>query len=318
MVFVQQHKAQDDPALEADRSSLKEVPMTSAHPAAGETEITAVSQEEKQQARLSAKANLKALLQEHNRSAKHPDVVQAIEELQTLNPTEDAALDPNIEGDFHSLTKPAFPGRLKQDPDNDHIDQYTLGRMSFNIFQPKDLVCTIRKIGNTVKRVLEGESKDDSQIRSYEYPLVTEMIVHTPKGDFPAVLRMDAQCSNEKQPKNRLGVTFVGGTMCPSYEVRSNLTKLAQWKEVFANAYKKAEEERSYLSAVMNYTFKWMFKLSTPSDEEAMKNDYAAVHFEMKRCPHGYFDVLYLDEDLRITRGNRGTVVIAERDGFRN
>ena len=39
-----------------------------------------------------------------------------------------------------------------------------------------------------------------------------------------------------------------------------------------------------------------------------------SVSFEMKRCPHGYIDVLYLDEDLRITRGNRGTIVIVERD----
>jgi hypothetical protein len=125
---------------------------------------------------------------------------------------------------------------------------------------------------------------------------------------------MEAQCSSEKQPKNRLGVTFVGGTMCPAHEVRSDSAKLALWKEVFANAYKKAEEERSYISAAMNYIFEWLFKLSTPTDEEAMKNDYTAVSFEMKRCPHGYIDVLYVDEDLRITRGNRGTVVVVARD----
>jgi hypothetical protein len=279
-----------------------------------ETTTRSTGDDGKQHALASAKANLKALLLQHNRSAKHPDVLRAIEELQALNPPEDAAVDANLEGDFHSLTKPEFPGRIKQDPENDHIDQYTLGRMSFNIFQPKDLVCTIRKTKNTLKLVENGKEGNDSESRTFAYPLVTEIVVHTDKGDFPAFLRMQAQCSSDKQPKNRLGVTFVGGTLCPAHQVRDDSTKLALWKQVFENAYRKAAEEQSYFSAAMSYVFKWLFKLSTPSDQEAMKNDYTAVSFEMKRCPHGYIDILYLDEDLRITRGNRGTVVIVERD----
>lgn len=35
--------------------------------------------------------------------------------------------------------------------------------------------------------------------------------------------------------------------------------------------------------------------------------------YEMPRAPEGYLDILFLDEDLRVTRGNRGSIVIAER-----
>ena len=34
----------------------------------------------------------------------------------------------------------------------------------------------------------------------------------------------------------------------------------------------------------------------------------------MKRVIHGYFDILFLDEDMRITKGNRGSIVIMTRE----
>jgi len=265
-----------------------------------------------------AKVHLKDMLAKHNRSAKHPEVAKAVEVLSALNPTEDAALSPHFEGTFVSLTRPEFPGRIKQEKENEHLDQFTLGRMSFNIFQPKDLVCTITGTRNILKRSLQEEDKadgDDSSHtgRTFSYPLETHMLIHSPKGDFPAALQMEAFCSSAKQPKNRLGVAFIGGKMVPGVEIRSDPNKLALWKEVFADAYKKADAERSYLSRLMLFFFQWMFQLTTPTDKEAEQNADSSVHFEMKRCPHGYIDILYLDEDLRITRGNRGTIVIVER-----
>ncbi|CAB9519540.1 PAP_fibrillin [Seminavis robusta] len=288
------------------------------------TDSTAsLSDDEQQTALATAKANLKALLAKHDRSAKHPEVEKAIEELSALNPTKDAAMSPFLEGSFVSLTRPEFPGRLKQEPGKEHLDQYTLGRMSFNIFQPGKLVCTVNSTQNDLilapakqeESDKENQNNDssDGESRTYTYPLSTNIIIHTEKGDFPACLRMEALCSSDKQPKNRLGVTFVGGTLMPGEKVRSDPIQLDQWKEVFGGAYEKAEAERSYISSFMQYLFKWMFQLSTPTDEQALASESCSVSFEMKRCPHGYLDVMYLDEDLRITRGNRGTVVIVER-----
>ena len=311
-----------DPALrnsKRQKGAMQELQPSSLDPpecSRSSVDNTEVSVPEDKLAEIAeAKANLKALLVKHNRSAKHPDVEKAIEVLQALNTTKDAASSPFLEGCFVSLTRPEFPGRIKQEKENEHIDQYTLGRMSFNIFQPKDLVCTITHTRNIIKRSPQEEKvgSTSSTTRTFSYPLETHMTVHTPKGDFPASLQMEAFCSSAKQPKNRLGVTFVGGTMVPGVDVRSDPKKLALWKEVFANAYEKAEAERSYLSSIMLYFFKWMFQLTTPTDEEAAQNEDSSVRFEMKRCPHGHIDVLFLDEDMRITRGNRGTTVILER-----
>ncbi len=55
---------------------------------------------------------------------------------------------------------------------------------------------------------------------------------------------------------------------------------------------------------------KLAFKLTLPTDES---DSESCARYEMKREPKGYFDILYVDEDLRITRGNRGTVVIVQR-----
>ena len=37
------------------------------------------------------------------------------------------------------------------------------------------------------------------------------------------------------------------------------------------------------------------------------------MRYTMKRSPEGYLDVCYLDDDFRITKGNKGSLVIAER-----
>jgi len=44
-----------------------------------------------------------------------------------------------------------------------------------------------------------------------------------------------------------------------------------------------------------------------------MDRQTGRVSFKMQRSPKGKLEVLYLDEELRITRGGRGTVVVCER-----
>lgn len=55
---------------------------------------------------------------------------------------------------------------------------------------------------------------------------------------------------------------------------------------------------------------KFMFGLVKP---EAMNPKTGEVSFTMKRSPKGHLRVLYLDEELRITRGEKGTVLVCER-----
>ena len=62
-------------------------------------------------------------------------------------------------------------------------------------------------------------------------------------------------------------------------------------------------------SSEMQHQLKLLLGLTLPSDDESNTK----FQFNMARSPVGYLDVLYLDEDLRVTKGNRGTIVIVER-----
>lgn len=166
------------------------------------------------------------------------------------------------------------------------------------------------------------------------YPLVSSITIHTSPGDddgdLEAILTNQGVCTpvpsskNSGNGENRLSVTFESGKLTPSKQVLSNKAKLNLWKQTFHKAYTKAHEERSYLSRVGRFALHWMLKLTPPTDlvsndtdvdntSTSMLGELYSFQFQMKRAPHGYFDVLFLDEELRITRGNRGTYVIVER-----
>jgi PAP_fibrillin len=46
---------------------------------------------------------------------------------------------------------------------------------------------------------------------------------------------------------------------------------------------------------------------------KGMNSETGEISFSMKRSPKGRLAILYLDEELRITRGERGTVLVFER-----
>lgn len=259
-----------------------------------------------------AKSNLQTVLKKYNGSTKNPEVMAAINHLVSLNPARNASTSPLLLGEFLADTSPDFPGRIKPEKGKEDVVQYTLGRLSFGLFQPCNLTCTITSVRNAMVEVEDTELEVDGQ-KTFTYPLSIDLTIHTPKGDFPATMCHSALCYVLPEHENRLGVTFRGGSLTPTYQVRSDPAKMALWEEVFNHAYSKAEEERSLMSKVMMYIFKKVFQLSTPTDEEAMNSATHSVHFDMKRSPRGYLDILYLDEDIRITRGNRGTIIVVER-----
>lgn len=263
-----------------------------------------------------AKSKLKTLLQQHQGSTKNPDVMAAIEELAVLNPTKNAAESPLLFGDYIAHTSPDFPGRIKPEQGHEDVVKYTMGRLSFGIFQPHHLVCTIRSVRNSIVAPQTGDDSESFQVdgnKTFAYPIQIDLTIHTPKGDLHATMCHAALCYIIPEHQDRLGVTFRGGSLTPTYAVRSDPTLMALWEEVFDHAYSKAAEERSFMTSVMQYVFHKVFQLSTPTDEDAKSDATHSVNFDMKRSPRGYMDILYLDEDIRITRGNRGTIIVVER-----
>jgi PAP_fibrillin len=260
------------------------------------------------------KAKVKSLLAKYNGCTKNSEVVDAINQLAELNPsTKGCARLEEFPGEFYTLTAPNFPGRIKPPPHDDSVVQYTLGRLSFNIFQPNKLVCTLRSVRNPVKPTSRF-TKDGQRIFTYHF--VLDITIHSPDGhDLPATMINEAECYESPDFDNRLLVSFTGGTLLPAKELVSDPSLLKLWSKTFEGAYRRADSERSYLGWFVHYIVKLLLGLTFPSDDDS--NNEAVVknsfHFGMQRSPVGYFDVLYLDGDLRITRGNRGTIVVVER-----
>jgi len=264
-----------------------------------------------------AKSKLMTVLKQNLGSTKDPEVLVAIEELAALNPTKNATESPFLLGEFYAHTSPDFPGRIKPEEGDEDVVKYTLGRLSFGIFQPRNLVCTVRSVRNSVIDKSNEENYGSYQVdgqRTFVYPILIDLTIHTPKGDLPATISHHALAYVLPDQPNRMGVTFRGGSLTPAYAVRSDPALMTIWEEVFDHAYTKAKEDQSFMSSVMMYIFRKVFQLSTPTDDDAKNDATHSVSFDMQRSPRGYLDILYLDEDIRISRGNRGTLVVTERE----
>ena len=105
----------------------------------------------------------------------------------------------------------------------------------------------------------------------------------------------------DPQVAERLRVTFTGGRMR-----RAEETPLEAWRGVFARQDTRGMRKRDRFAAWLAGR---LFALRRPTGAESD----GTVSYSMARAPTGYLDVLYLDEELRITRGNRGSIVIAKR-----
>lgn len=76
----------------------------------------------------------------------------------SMNSSIDTRCDPHAEGMWLTITKPTFFGNLG---DNDNGDPlYTLGRMSFDMFSPSNLVCSLQGNFNEIERVV-GNVRED-------------------------------------------------------------------------------------------------------------------------------------------------------------
>jgi PAP_fibrillin len=139
-----------------------------------------------------------------------------------------------------------------------------------------------------------------------------DLTIHTPNGDLPAVVSHDAVCYECPQQLHRLKVTFKGSTLMPATQVLSNPILLNVWNQTFVGAYTKADKERHLLSKALKSMLTWWFQMELPTDDDAATRNDHSMQFRMKRAPRGYLDVLYMSETARITRGNRGTLVVVE------
>ena len=181
-----------------------------------------------------------------------------IASLEKLNPTKEPATKPELyTGPFQMLNS-SMQGVLYRGA------VLTLGRCSFNMFQPAKLKIQMREVYNDVNLASEGA-----------YDLGVEFtIVEDGSPPLRGLLLNRARCSPSGPAK--LDIQFLGSVLMPQ---DSNID-LDAWREIF--------------------------KVNPEMDDKG---------FVRKDMPplKNWLDVTYIDDDLRITHGGQGSIVVVKR-----
>lgn len=242
-----------------------------------------------------AKTALIEALKTSGGDTKNKEIVAAIEKLASLHlesaPTENEKL---LEGNWLLINAPNFPDR-QNDTQGRYV--YTLGRLAFNMFEPVGLRVEIERVLQPVFPT--GKENELTHDIVVEFKTIDENIP-----ELKGIVKNLAVCSPKS--KDTVQVKFTGGELMPR-EIEEP-SKMKEWLQVFGQ-----ESQQSQLSLrekIASILVKWMFGISKASNIDAQTGKRV---FTMKKSPKGILKLLYLDDELRITRGNRGTVLVCQR-----
>mmetsp|Transcript_1003 Transcript_1003/g.1708 ORF Transcript_1003/g.1708 Transcript_1003/m.1708 type:complete len:234 (+) Transcript_1003:327-1028(+) len=228
---------------------------------------------------------------------------------------------PLYDGDWVTETLPTFPNLIGFNENGESL--YSLGRLTFAMIRPGDKVCAITKITQHIHKLscdptqlnedgsvvlpslvpksLRGEVEEDpSEIRSYRTDVHFTLEENSVKG----VLQMDGFTIPNPSEPNRYSIWFTGGR-CYALEGQS----ADQWHDVFGTELPKLKKRERFQ--------RWIAKLLMGAEPSDGLLEDGSLAYAMKNPLGGhktaFQQVLYLDDDVRITEGNRGTIVVVSR-----
>jgi hypothetical protein len=241
--------------------------------------------------------------------------------IQTYTTDARTTTTPSFDGDWQMKTVPNFPGIRGHNEEGESL--YTMGRLTYNMIKPGNMIVSMQKVTQHVHKLsidpahldsegavilppfipksLRGEVEEDaSELRSYR----TDVHFTLEDNGIKGVLQMDGYTLPNPSEDNRYTIWFTGGRC---YALNGQDAK--QWRDVFGTELPKLK---------MLERFKlWMAKMFMGAEpSEGMLED-GSLTYLLKKPIGGhktaYQQVIYLDDDTRITRGNRGTIVAVAR-----
>jgi hypothetical protein len=162
------------------------------------------------------------------------------------------------------------------------------------MFQPTSLKITLNRVLQPVVPIGNDQQRTHDII--VEFTTVDE---NTP--NLQGTVHNFGIC--EPTNDKTLQVQFTGGSLAPK-----DKNEIETWKAVFGDQSKSSK--RSLKEKLTASILRMLFGIVPPQE---MDRKTGEVSFKMKRSPKGKLEMLYLDEELRITRGERGTVLVCER-----
>ena len=180
----------------------------------------------------------------------------------------------------------------------------TLGRLVFNIFEPVKMPVLITSIENTLgQRPEKASSTDESS-----YQIKTHFSARDESG-IRGITSLDGVIAEDPSDPTRLVIKFLKGSIEPEEG-----QDLDSWSKVIGVKDLTDKDSKGPLSWAKEKALGLMLKLAFgfrgPADELGSRGE---LSYEMKRSPSASLDVKFIDDDMRITVGNKGAVIVAVR-----
>lgn len=221
-------------------------------------------------------------------------------------------------GTWLTLTKPIFADCLGQNDQGDPL--YTLSRMSFDMFRPSDLICSLQGNFNCVEPVQTGVPpvlqadvhQDDASFCTYNG--VCAFTLERPLPSFPNApnAHLKRQCRGilstqgyivaDPDTPNRHTVWITEGNMHANDAPQDTQV----WKDFFTAQLETVPSKAQSLARQLRRS---SGSVDHRVDSESRQQSY---RFRRPLGGHGlaYVDTLYVDQSLRIIRGHRGTLFV--------
>ena len=254
---------------------------------------------------------------------------------------------PQLEGMWLTLSRPNFHDCLGLNEQREY--RYTLGRMSFGMYRPTNLVCSVQGTFNPVHRV---DVQDLDEVKSVPrslrkelhegrallrtYNIVTAFSIEPASSSFGdnspnatvsrpirGIMTTDGYILPDPSTPNRLSVWFTGGTVEVDDEDDAD-----EWKRIFggdtgtaagagaaadAGPMAPPRPGPSLSERAKMLAAKLLLGASVPHGME----DDGSMSFQLKRPVGGhgstYVDTIYLDDTLRIMQGHHGSLYVMAR-----
>jgi len=247
----------------------------------------------------------------------------------------------SLDGQWFTLTKPTYTDCLGFNDDGDPL--YRLGRMSFEMFFPGDLICAIQAVFNPITKVVPPSSKGPSSfsvpktlqeevklalandsgavLKTYHIVVAFTIEPHSPSfgADSPnrvvsfpirGIMTTYGYVLPDPITPDRLSVWFSGGKISCGEDKESHQFQL--WKEIFGCHSKskgRKRRRRTFREGAMVFAAQMM--MGATGYDNAMDEETGELSYTFTRPVGGhaknYVDILHLDDRIRIMRGHAGT-----------
>jgi len=263
-----------------------------------------------------------ALMAEDRHSNTAP-VKQALDELSKSYKL-DARTSEYNDGDWMLETRPTFPGLLGYNEDGDAL--FTMGKLTYNMIYPTNLMCSVQKMTQHIHKMNKDPQNIDPRTgrvmlppyipKSLQHELLQDASqlrsvrndVHftVEENGVQGVLQMDGFTIPNPNEVNKYSIWFTGGRC---YSLNNDKSEIKNWRSVFGTDQPKFNK--------LEQVQLWMAKrLMGAEPSKGIQRD-GSLTYVMKKPVGGhrqaYQQVLYLDDKIRVTVGNKGTIVVVSR-----